>query len=85
MGIALETIGRAMVHPCKAIKIKDHHDSRNANRDLLNKIATIIESLGLKGFVIKSYDESLTFDPYEWLPDGPVEEVTINGNLYRRV
>jgi len=51
-GLALSTIGKAMLFPNKFIKIKDHHKTAEADKCLLNTVIRLIDHLELKNFTI---------------------------------
>uniref|UniRef100_A0A6M3L9K6 Uncharacterized protein n=1 Tax=viral metagenome TaxID=1070528 RepID=A0A6M3L9K6_9ZZZZ len=51
-GIALYSIGMAMITPNKAIKIKDHHGTVEADKYLSRYIEDIVNKLKLKYFRI---------------------------------
>ena len=60
-GIALATIGAAMIKPHTPIKVIEFGDLRD--RHLMGMVFDIIEKLGLKGFSCHRHNQTLTYKP----------------------
>lgn len=63
-GQAFEIIAKALLHPGEEILVRDHHDTREADKELFRKVLHLIELNQLKLFVINSRRLSVTFKLY---------------------
>ena len=61
-GLALQTLGYAILNPGKKVKILDHHGTRQADRHLANMIYKMVEDLKLQGLVFNQNDNTLVFN-----------------------
>lgn len=60
-GIALQTLGAALLQPGKKIPIQDHYPGPQASQFLMRTMMLIVKDLSLVGFEFSKNDLTVTF------------------------